>query len=126
MIIKQNLDLRPCREHKTHCLYIHGPTGIGKTKYTHALLRTIQKHYPEIDYYMKSYGFTSEYWDGYSDQVAVVVDDPSKPLPYKSDQISECWKNILRGAQFIANQKYGGIQFDSHLCVILSNIAAKV
>ena len=39
MIIKQNLDLRPPRRHKTHCLYIHGPTGIGKTRMTHAYLR---------------------------------------------------------------------------------------
>ena len=39
MIIKQYLDLRQPRRHKTHCLYIHGPTGIGKTRMTHAYLR---------------------------------------------------------------------------------------
>ena len=86
LIIKQNLDLRPPRRHKTHCMYIHGPIGIGKTKYTRAVLNAINKQYPEIDYYMKSYGFISEYWDGYSNQVTAVVDDPSQPNQYKQDQ----------------------------------------
>ena len=67
-------------------MYIHGPTGIGKTKYTHAVLNAINEQYPEIDYYIKSYGFTSEYWDGYSNQVTAVVDDPSQPNQYKQDQ----------------------------------------
>ena len=92
---------------------------------THAYLRRIQECYPQIDYYMKSYGFTSKYWDGYSNEVAVIVDDPAKPQQFKIDAISECWKNILSGSQFLANQKYGGIQFDSHLCIILANISAR-
>ena len=37
-------------------------------------------------YDIKSYGFTSEYWDGYSNQVTAVVDDPSQPNQYKQDQ----------------------------------------
>ena len=112
IFIKQNLDLRPPGKHKTHCLYIHG-------------LQKTNQCYPQIDYYMKSYGFTSEYWDGYNNEVCVVVDDPARPGQYKINAVSECWKNILSGSQFLANQKYGGIQFDSHFCIILSNISAR-
>ena len=108
------------------CCYIAGPTGIGKTLGVNKFLTKLREAYPHITTYYKAHGFNKEYWDGYINQPIVIIDDPSIPTnQFNMANISETYKNILSTGEFICNVKYGSMQFDSHLVIILSNIPAR-
>ena len=124
--ILSHMHLRPGRRHKTMCCYIAGGTGIGKTTLVNEFLVRLRDAYPHITTYYKAHGFNKEYWDGYFNQPIVIIDDPSLPTNTQNmATISETYKNILSTGEFICNVKYGAMQFDSHLVIILSNIPAR-
>ena len=67
---------RPPRTHKTQCLYIYGPTGLGKSTTIDRCLTSLQTTY-KIDYYKKLRGL-SKFWDSYDNEQIVYIDDPVK------------------------------------------------
>lgn len=69
-IVKQLMQFRPQRKHRTDVLYIHGPTGIGKTTCIFKTLVSLRELYPDIDYYQKIGGLKG-FWDGYDNQPIV-------------------------------------------------------
>ena len=93
---------RPLRQHKTQCLYIWGPTGMGKTTTIDRCLTSLQTLY-NIDYYKKLRGL-SKFWDSYDNEPIVYVDDPVKAnINYNEDDVQGL-KNILSTGPCIADK----------------------
>lgn len=63
LFIRKMMDQRPPRRHRTNCLYIYGPPGIGKTTMIAQVLEEVKSVHPELNYYCKK--SLSKYWDGY-------------------------------------------------------------
>ena len=112
---------RPPRTHKTQCLYIYGPTGLGKTTTIDRCLTSLQTTYG-IDYYKKLRGL-SKFWDSYDNEQIVYIDDPVKAnIKYSEDDVQGL-KNILSTGPCIADIKFGSMNFDSKLVIIAANIS---
>ena len=115
---------RPPRQHKTQCLYIYGPTGLGKTTCIDRCLTTFQKIF-KIDYYKKLRGL-SKFWDSYDNEPIVYIDDPVKAnVQYNEDDVQGL-KNILSSGPCIADIKFGSMNFDSKLVIIAANISPEM
>ena len=84
---------RPPRQHKTQCLYVYGPTGLGKTTCIDRCLTAFKEQF-NIDYYKKLRGL-SKFWDSYDNEPIVYIDDPVKAnVQYNEDDVQGL-KNIL-------------------------------
>lgn len=67
----------PKRDWKPHCVWVHGPTGTGKSKWAH-------DQFADTSFYRKS-GNTGKWWDGYDAHENVIIDDiDRKTFDYKN------------------------------------------
>lgn len=93
------------RDFKTRVRIICGPTGTGKTKW-------VFDNYPVEDVYMKQ---RSNWWDGYTGQKVVLIDDFYGWLPL-DEMLRICDRYPM-----MVQTKGGNVQFTSELVVITSN-----
>ena len=115
------MKLRPMRKHHTYCLYLHGPTGVGKTTAVFQTLEAIQTLYPSLSYYSKMGGL-SKYFDGYDNQFTTWMDDPCSP-DQRTNESAVTFKNVVGSSGPCQVEiKYGSMQFDSHLIIITTNM----
>lgn len=121
-IIAQLMEHRPKRHGETHCIYIWGPPGCGKTTALKRILTTIEHLYPALTYYKKM-SELSKFWDGYDNDPIVWIDDPGYFDMERHPEEAASFKNIISTGPHIVEIKYGKCQFDSRLCIITSNTA---
>ena len=75
-----------------------------------------------MDFYSKMGGL-NKYWDGYDNQPIVVIDDPGLFNIQHNEDCVIAFKNVVSNGAFQVEVKYGSLQFDSYLVIIISNIA---
>ena len=63
----------------------------------------------------------SKFWDGYNNNRIVVLDDPTPPAKYDSEE-ANAFRSILSTGPCAVEIKYGTMQFDSDLMIIISNL----
>ncbi len=107
------------RESYTHCLYIQGSTGVGKTKYVQQVLKHFKKA-QKLEYYFKN---LERWWDGYDGHDVVLLDDP---VPFNQDPRNPDygeWLNILSnsGQCTVPIKGRPARQFRAKLIIVLSN-----
>ena len=115
--------MRPRKYVETDCLYIHGPSGIGKTTMMKRITEVVKTYHYEnepITVYNKLGGF-SKWWDGYDNQEIVIIDDPSNFSSKMADEQIQQLKTVLSPETNQIQIKYGSMVFDSKLVIILSN-----
>lgn len=113
--------LRPQRMTKTACLYLHGPTGKGKTSTVFECLKKVKQKY-NIDYLFKGSGL-SKFWDGYDNQEVIFIDDPAHP---KDGALTEDQVNALLTVLSVGNTfveiKHSNMVFDSKIVIMCANM----
>lgn len=118
--VSKLMELRTPRKHHTYCLYLHGPTGVGKTTAVLQMLEAIQSLYPFLTYYNKIGGLT-KYFDGYDNQFTCWMHDPCAP-DQRTNEAAVTFKNVVGSSGPCQVEiKFGSMQFDSHLIIITSN-----
>lgn len=100
------LKIKP-RDFKTEVLWIHGPSGSGKSKMAYEMAVAA-----ETMYYKSS---SNKWWDGYEGQEVVVIDD------YKGAWDEEYILNLLDRYPFRVEVKGGSVWFNSKKIIITSN-----
>lgn len=118
--VSKLMELRPSRKHHTYCLYVHGPTGVGKTTAVLQTLEAVETLYHFLSYYDKM-GRLSKYFDGYDNQFTCWMDNPCTP-DQCTNEAAVTFKNVVGSSGPCQVEiKYGSMQFDSHLIIITSN-----
>ena len=122
--IRDAMEFRPPRSFKTHCIYVHGPTGVGKTTAIQAALNYCADNHGVLTYHKLS-GF-NKFWDGYDNQEVVSIDDPT---PFTNngrldEQAYGQFLGIVSNCNPIRIEVKGSsMQFDSKLVIISTNIS---
>ena len=114
------MEMRPSRRHETKCLHIYGPPGTGKTVSIMKVLRTIEKYYPELDFYSKGAGL-KKWWQNYNNEAICVIDDPSCFNCRFSDEDVQAFKTVISSESMTVEIKGGNMQFDGYLVIVITN-----
>ena len=69
-------------------------------------------------------GGLRKYWDGYDNQPIVVIDDPGLFDPMNKGDDVHAFKSIISAEEHLVEIKFGSMQFDSHLVIIITNYDA--
>lgn len=118
--VRQLIQLHPRRYDDSICLYVHGPTGVGKTTNLTRVLNHIREHLG-ITYYFKVGGL-SKFFNGYDFQDIVIIDDPVEPGKDSEDQV-QMFKTIINNQERSIEIKGGHMPWDSRLVIITANIS---
>ena len=118
--IRQLIQLHPRKYDDSICLYIHGPTGVGKTTNLTRVLNHVREHLG-ITYYFKVGGL-SKFFNGYDFNDIVVIDDPVEPGKDSEDQV-QMFKTIINNQERSIEIKGGHMPWDTRLVIITANIS---
>lgn len=121
-LIKQLLPLHPIYHKETLCLYIWGPTGVGKTVNLKRVLNYFRDTW-SIFYYFKMGGL-SKFFNGYNFDDIVVIDDPVEPSKSSNDEIT-MFKAIINEHERQIEIKGSSMPWDTRLVIITSNVSPK-
>lgn len=119
--IKRLMGNRPARRHLTRCLYVWGPTKVGKSTAIKRVLNSVQELYG-YSWHAKMLGFY-EKWEGYDNQDFVMIDDPGLfDARYRNKEIVD-FNNVIGPDAYTCDVKFGNFQFDSRLVIITANMS---
>lgn len=121
--VKMVNDLLPLHKtlHKeTYCLYIWGPTGVGKTTGLKRVLNFLKEQF-DITHYYKMGGL-SKFFNGYQFDDIVIIDDPVEPGSNDNDQV-QMFKAIINEHERLVEIKGSSMPWDTKLVVITANIS---
>ena len=111
---------RPPRTFRTNVLYVHGPSGMGKTTSIYSVLKYLRDQ-RIISFYCKVGGL-SKFCDGYDNDDVMWIDDPISVSARGDLESVQRFKNIMSTGDVLVEVKYGTMVFDSPLIIISSNM----
>ena len=119
-IINDLMPLHKLTYKETYCLYIWGPTGVGKTTNLKRVLNFIRDQF-DITYYFKLGGL-SKFFNGYQFDDIIVIDDPVEPTRDTNEQV-QMFKSIINEHERFVEIKGSSMPLDSKLVIMTANIS---
>ena len=119
-IINNLMPLHKLRYNATYCLYIWGPTGVGKTTGLKRVLNFLRDQF-DITYYFKLGGL-SKFFNGYQFDDIIVIDDPVEPGQESNEQV-QMFKSIINEHERHVEIKGSSMPLDTKLVIITANIS---
>ena len=119
-MINNLLTLHPFTHKETYCLYIWGPTGVGKTTNLKRVLNFMREQF-DITYYFKLGGL-SKFFNGYNFDDIIVIDDPVEPTAQSNEQV-QMFKSVINEHERMVEIKGGSMPLDTKLVIITANIS---
>ena len=119
-IINDLMPLHKLNHKETYCLYIWGPTGVGKTTGLKRVLNFIRDQF-DITYYFKLGGL-SKFFNGYQFDDIIVIDDPVEPTHETNEQV-QMFKSLINEHERYIEIKGSSMPLDSKLVIITANIS---
>ena len=114
------MPLHKLRHKETYCLYIWGPTGVGKTTGLKRVLNFMRDQF-DITYYFKLGGL-SKFFNGYQFDDIIVIDDPVEPTNESNEQV-QMFKSLINEHERFIEIKGSSMPLDSKLVIITANIS---
>lgn len=99
-------------------MFIWGPSGVGKS-YAVKLMLDKFKQIHDINYYYKSCGF-SKWWQGYTGQEIVVLDDCDIPKATKGNN-HDFIKELISSGDFRPEMKYSHATINCQFVIFIHN-----
>ena len=97
-------------------IYYYGRAGVGKTTYISQVLNTLREHVLGFDYYSKM-GGSSNFWDGYDNQLVCWLDDPVAAAVHRTgdEESVQRFKNVISTGETLVEVKHGSTVLILHL-----------